>query len=149
MKSVLSLTFIVCSLFLGSITAKAVTPVSPPDEKAAGATAEAFFAGYLKALNSKSGDENVKWVAKTDLATPEYKKAFKKAMSNKELDSDPVIYAQDVPITPFKAQSTKVKGDSATVVVAAKYNPKETSKLKVTLAAKDGHWLVSKVEQAK
>lgn len=149
MKSILSLSLIVCSLFVGTITANAVMPVPPLDEKSASATAETFLADYLKSLADKAPDKNVKFVAKTTLATPEFKTAFKKAMANKELESDPVIFAQDVPITPFKAESSKVKGDSATVVVAAKYNPKETSKLKVTLVAKDGHWLVSKVDKAK
>jgi hypothetical protein len=150
MKFIFSLTtLIVGSFLLSSMPTQAETAAARLDGKAAGATAETFMAGYLKALNDKSPDGNVKWVAKTNLATPEFKASFKKAMADKELESDPVIFAQDVPITPFKAESTKVKGDSATVMVAAKYNPKETSTIKVTLVAKEGHWLVSKVAQGK
>jgi hypothetical protein len=150
MKSILSLsTLVITSLFLSMMPAQAETACAPPDGKAAGAAAEEFFAGYLKALDDKSPDGNVKWVVKTKLAAPEFKAAFKKAMNDKELESDPVIFAQDVPITPFKAESVKVKGDNATVVVVARYNPKETSTIKVSLVAKDGHWLVAKVAQGK
>jgi hypothetical protein len=144
MKSLLSfLSLIVCSLCLSAISAQAVMPVNPLDGKAASATAETFLADYLNYLKSENNKTDA--VAKSKLVTPEFKKAYKKAMADKELDSDPVIFAQDVPITPFKAESSKVKGDTATVVVMAKYNAKEKSRLTVTLVAKDGHWLVSKV----
>ena len=121
-----------------------------PDGKVASATAETFFAGYLKTLKTDAPpNKNEPFVAKSKLVTPEFKAAFKKAMADKELESDPVIFAQDVPITPFKAESSKVKADTATVVLTAKYNPKETSTIKVTLMAKGGHWLISKVAKGK
>lgn len=143
MKSILSLTtLIACSLLFSSM-AQAEKPAPALDEKSASAAAETFLAGYLKFLKSEA--KNDEFVAKSKLVTPEFKAAYKKAMADKELDSDPVIFAQDVPITPFKAESSTVKGDTAIVRVAAKYNPKDTSKLNVTLVAKDGHWLVSKI----
>ena len=138
------LTLIASSLIFANVTARAVTPVNPLDEKSAGAAAETFLAGYLNDLKSES-KKDAHFVAKSNLVTPEFKASYKKAMADKELESDPVIFAQDVPITPFKAESSKVKDNTATVVVAAKYNPKETSKLKVTLVAKDNQWLISKI----
>ena len=149
MKSVLSLTTLLIATFFSSLTAQAETAAAPLDGKSAGTAAELFLAGYIKSIDGKKPlDSNTAWVAKTKLATPEFKAAFKKAMSDKELEVDPVIFAQDVPITPFKAESSKVKGDTATVVVSGKYNEKEFSKLKVTLVAKDGRWLVSKIARA-
>ena len=143
MKTIFSFTtLIVASLLLSCLPTHAET-CPQLDGKSAGATAETFFAGYLKALND--GEKSAAFVAKTKLATLAFKAAFKKAMADKQLGSDPVIFAQDVPITPFKAESAKVKEDVATVVVTAKYNPKETSTINVTLVAKDGQWLVSKV----
>jgi hypothetical protein len=144
MRPILSLaSLVIASLLLSCITAQAEATAAPLDGKSAGAAAETFLAGYLKA-----GARNSEWVARTKFATPEFKAAFKKAMADKELGSDPVLFAQDVPTTPFKAESSQVKGDTAIVVLAAKYD-KETSKLKVTLVAKDGHWLVSRTAQAK
>ena len=151
MKSLLSLTtLIITSLLLASLPAQAET-AAPLDSKAASATAETFYAGYLKTLkdDSPNNNKNEAFVAKSKLVTPEFKAAFKKAMNDKELESDPVIFAQDVPITPFKTDSAKVKGDTATVVLVARYNPKETSTIKVSLVAKDGQWLISKVAQGK
>jgi hypothetical protein len=143
------LTLLACSLVFSSMAAHAETTAPALDSKSASAVAETFLADYLKTLKSDARNDNEKFVAKSKLAAPEFKASYKKAMADKELDSDPVIFAQDVPITPFKAESSKVKGDTATVVVAAKYNPKEISRLKVTLVAKDGHWLVSKVARPK
>ena len=138
------LTLLASSLIFANMAAHAETPALPWNGPSPGATAETFLADYIK-----SDAKNSQFVAKTKLATPEFKAAFKKAMADKELESDPVIFAQDVPITPFKAESSKVKGDTATVLVAAKYNAKETSKLMVTLVAKDGQWLVSKIARPK
>jgi len=133
MKSVLSLTTLLIATFFSSLTAQAETAAAPLDGKSAGTAAELFLAGYIKSIDGKKPlDSNTAWVA----------------MSDKELEVDPVIFAQDVPITPFKAESSKVKGDTATVVVSGKYNEKEFSKLKVTLVAKDGRWLVSKIARA-
>jgi hypothetical protein len=146
MKSIFSLTILVIASFLACMPAPAGAAAKLLDGKSAGATAETFLAGYLPALGK---DKNSEFVAKSKLVTPEFKATFKKAMADKELESDPVIYAQDVPITPFKTESSKVTGDTATVVVAAKYNPKETSRLKVTLVAKNGLWLISKIDKAK
>jgi predicted lipid-binding transport protein (Tim44 family) len=146
MKSVLTLLFLttfLCGICLG---APAPAAAAAPDSKSAGTTAETFLAGYIPALNKS---KNSGFVGQSKLVTPEFKATFKKAMADKELESDPVIYAQDVPITPFKTASSKVKGDTATVVVTAKYNPKETSKLKVTLVAKNGAWLITRIQQAK
>jgi len=141
------LTLLASSLIFSSMAAHAETATQSLDSKSAGAAAETFLAGYLNYLKSESRD--TKFVAKSKLVTPEFKASYKKAMADKELESDPVIFAQDVPITPFKTESSKVKGDAASVVVAAKYNPKETSKLQVTLVAKEGQWLVSKIARAK
>ena len=144
MKSILSLAaWVVCSAFVFSLTDQARAATPQLDDKAAGVATEVFLAGYLKAEGT-----NNDWIAQSKLVTPEFKAAFKKAMSAKEIAVDPVLYAQDVPSSPFKAQSSKVKGDTASVVVTAKYGDKPYS-LKVALVAKDGHWLVSKTAPAK
>lgn len=147
MKSALSLTALFFATLLSCMISRAETAAASLDGKSAGTAAETFLAGYIKELVKNS--DHTAWVAKTKLATPEFKAAFKKAMSDKELEVDPVIFAQDVPITPFKAESSKVKGDTATVLVVGKYNEKEFSRLTVTLVAKDGKWLVSKVARLK
>lgn len=144
MKSIRSLgALIVCSLLLSCVSSQGDTKAPSLGDKSAGAAAEVFLADYIKA-----DDKNSEWVAKTKLATPEFKAAFKKAMASDEVDSDPVLFAQDIPNTPFKAESAQVKGDTATVVVAAKFGDMPF-KLKVTLLAKEGHWLVSKTAPAK
>ena len=140
------LTLLACSLVFAGMAAQAETSAPALDGKSASAVAETFLAGYVKDTKS---EKDTHFVAKSKLVTPEFKAAYKKAMADKELDSDPVIFAQDVPVTPFKAESSKVKGDTATVVVAGKYNPKETSRLQVSLVAKDGQWLISKIARAK
>ena len=144
MKSILRLAaLIVCSLLVSCQSDRAGTVAPQLDGKSAGAAAEAFLAGYIK-----SDAKNSAWVAQTKLMTPEFKAAFKKAMADEEVDADPVLHAQDVPTTPFKARSSNVKGDTATVVVAAKFGDKPY-KLKVTLVAQGGHWLVSKTAPAR
>ena len=148
MKSIHYLSTLFIAALLSCITVRAETPAAPLDSKSAAAAAETFFAAYIKEL-SKQATDHTAWVAKTKLATPEFKASFKKAMADKNLEVDPVIDAQDVPITPFKAESTHVKGDAATVLVAGKYNEKEISRLQVTLVAKDGHWLIAKIARPK
>lgn len=144
MKSIhFSGVLIVCALVLSCVSVPAETKAPPLDGTSAGAAAEVFLAGYIKA-----DDKNSEWVAKTTLATPEFKAAFKKAMASEEVDADPVLFAQDVPSTPFKAESAQVKGGTATVIVTAKFGD-TPFKLKVTLVAREGRWLVSKTERAK
>lgn len=143
MKSILPLgALAVCSLLL-SCTATQPAAKTSLDSESASTAAETFLAGYIK-----SDAKNSDWVARTELATPGFKAAFKKAMASTEVDADPVLFAQDVPSTRFKAESSQVKGDTATVLVAAKFGDKPY-RLKVTLVAKDGHWLVSKTAPAK
>ena len=144
MKSSLHLVaVVVCSLSVLCLAGEARGATAQLDDKSAGAAAEAFLAGYIKA-----DAKNVEWVAKTPLVTPEFKAAFKKARAAESVDADPVLFAQDVPSTPFKAESSKVKGDTAAVLVAAKFADKP-HKLKVMLVAQGGHWLVSKTAAAK
>ena len=112
------------------------------EEAAAKAAAEAFLAGYIKA-----DADNVAWVAKSKLVTPEFKAAFKKAMAAEVVDADPVLFAQDVPSTPFKAAAASVKDGKATIQVVAKFSD-EPYKLTVTLVSKGGQWLVSKTAAA-
>ena len=69
-------------------------------------------------------------------------------MAAEAVDADPVLLAQDVPSTPFKAESSKVTGDTATVLVAAEFAGKP-HKLKVMLVAQGVHWLVSQTASAK
>lgn len=144
MKSILHLAALVaCSLSVFCLAGEARGATAQLDEKSAGAAAETFLAGYIKA-----DAKNREWVARSPLVTPEFKAAFKKAMASELVDADPVLFAQDVPSTPFKAESSKVKGDAATVVVVAKYSGKPY-RLKVTLVAQGGHWLVSRTAPAK
>lgn len=116
---------------------------SKNDDAKVEAAAEAFLAGYIQ-----SDAKNVEWVANSKLVTSEFIAAFKKAMASELVDADPVIFAQDIPSTPFKATSSSVKGEVAMVKVSAKFG-EDPFKLTVTLVSKDGHWLVSKTAPLK
>ncbi len=144
MKSILHFyALVVCSLLVSCMTDKSGKSASQLDCKSAGAAAEAFLAGYIM-----SDARNSEWVANSPLVTTEFKATFKRAMKLENWAVDPVIFAQDIPTTPFKAESSTVKGGTATVLVAAKFSD-HSYKLKVMLVAKDGHWLVSKTAPVK
>ena len=141
---------IICSLFATPLPSraepetKAPGKAAPAGDKKAEAAAEVFLAEYIKA-----DAKNVEWMAKSKLVTKEFKDAFKKEMTAEEVDADPVLFAQDVPSTPFKAVSSTVKGKVAKVVVAAKFG-EEPYRLRVTLVStKDGEWLVAKTAPSK
>lgn len=123
---------------------KPAAKVAPAGDKKAEAAAEVFLAEYIKA-----DAKNVEWMAKSTLVTKEFKDAFKKEMTAEEVEADPVLFAQDVPSTPFKAVSSTVKGKVAKVVVAAKFGDEPYRLLVTLVSTKEGEWLVAKTAPSK
>lgn len=105
--------------------------------------AEKFYAGYVAQVDANK-DTKV-WVAKSDLVTDKFKKAYAKVMNAEEVDADPVLNAQDIPTKPFKAQKPEINIDTAIVVLVSWFGESE-HKLKVRLVKKDGAWLMDVVE---
>ena len=104
-----------------------------------GQVTEKFYAGYVAAVEANK-DTKV-WVAQSKLVTGNFKKAYAKIMNAEEIDADPVLNAQDIPSTPFKAEKPQITGDAATVVVVSSFG-EDKHKLKVKLVQKDGAWLL-------
>jgi lipoprotein-anchoring transpeptidase ErfK/SrfK len=104
MKTLFLLLAVVASLFAS------LPLLADDDAKAAGdagVVAEKFYAGYVAQVEGNK--DTKKWVAGSKLVTPNFKKAYAKAMSAKEVDADPVLNAQDVPTKPFKAEKPEIK----------------------------------------
>lgn len=113
-----------------------------------GKTAEQFYAGYLILVNAEK--DTMSWVAKSQLATKNFKKFYAKQMHSESVEVDPVLQAQDTPTTPFKAIKTTIdgQGSKATVVLDAKYS-NETEKLSIGMVRTDGVWQVDSVSTVK
>lgn len=110
-----------------------------------GVVAEKFFAGYLAQVEA---DKDTKaWVAKSKMASKEFKAAYKKAMSAEEVDADAVIQAQDTPTSPFKAGAPVIKDTKATVTLTAKFG-EDAHKVNVQLVQQEGAWLIQKISLA-
>ena len=110
-----------------------------------GVVAEKFFAGYLAQMEA---DKDTKtWVAKSKLASKEFKAAYKKAMSAEEVEADAVTQAQDTPTSPFKAGEPAIKDTKATVTLTAKFGD-EAHKVNVQLVQQEGAWLIQKITLA-
>ena len=110
-----------------------------------GAIAETFLAGYIKTM--EANEDVVAWVAASELATESFKAAYKKAVSVPDIESDPVLHAQDVPTGAFKAEKVTVKAKTAAVPVTAKFGD-TPHKLVVSLVEEKGQWLISKIDPA-
>jgi hypothetical protein len=63
-----------------------------------------FFSVYIHLLNAWAdqtdkenldGDPTNDWIKNNSYLTPEFKRAYKKVMSDPELDSNPILDAQD------------------------------------------------------
>jgi hypothetical protein len=114
-----------------------------------GKAAEKFYAGYVALLDANKDTKS--WVAKSKLVTADFKKSYVKKMSPKEgdaLDSDPVLQAQDVPTSPFKAGKPTIKDNKATVILSAKFGS-DTGRVNVQLVLTEGVWLVDRVQAGK
>lgn len=110
-----------------------------------GVVAEKFFAGYLAQVEA---DKDTKaWVAKSKMASKEFKAAYKKAMSAEEIEADAVTQAQDTPTSPFKAGKPVIKESKATVALTAKFGD-DAHKVNVQLVQQDGAWLIQKITLA-
>jgi uncharacterized protein YdbL (DUF1318 family) len=110
-----------------------------------GVVAENFFAGYVTQVEA---DKDTKaWVAKSKMASKNFKADYKKAMSAEYVDADPVIQAQDTPTGPFKAGRPVIKDTKATVVLTAKFG-EDDHKVNVQLAQQEGAWLIQKISPA-
>ena len=114
-----------------------------------GKAAEKFYAGYVALVEANK--ETQSWVAKSKLVTADFKKFYLKKMSPKggeAIDCDPVLQAQDVPTTPFKAGKPAIKDNRATVILTAKFGS-DTGKVSVQMVLTDGVWLVDRVQASK
>ena len=111
-------------------------------------TAEQFYAGYLALVKTEKDTRS--WVAKSNIVTAHFKRWYAKQMSDKSVEADPVLEAQDTPTTPFKAIKTTIdgQGSKATVIVTAKYSD-ETEKLSIRMVRTDGVWQVDSVSAVK
>jgi hypothetical protein len=107
------------------------------------AVAEKFYAGYVAQVDANK--DTKAWVAQSKLATANFKKTYAKAMSDEELDADPVLNAQDIPTKPFKAEKPEIKDDKATVVLTAAFGDHK-HKVTAKLVKVDGVWLLDAVE---
>jgi hypothetical protein len=107
------------------------------------AVAEKFYAGYVAQVDANK--DTKAWVAKSELVTGKFKKAYAKAMSAEELEADPVLNAQDIPNKPFKAEKPEIKDDTATVVLTAAFG-EDKHKVTAKLVKVDGVWLLDAVE---
>jgi hypothetical protein len=107
------------------------------------AVAEKFYAGYVAQVDANK--DTKAWVAKSKLVTGKFKKAYAKAMSDEELDADPVLNAQDIPSKPFKVEELAIKNDNATVVLTAAFGDHK-HKVTAKLLKVDGVWLLDAVE---
>lgn len=105
--------------------------------------AEKFHAGYVAQVDANK-DTRI-WVAKSELVTEKFKKAYAKIMNAEEVDADPVLNAQYIPTKPFEAGKPEINVDTATVVVVSSFGEDER-KLKVKLVKKDDVWLLDVVE---
>jgi hypothetical protein len=96
-------------------------PLFAADDAAAdpGTAAEKFYAGYVAQVEANK--DTKKWVAGSKLVTANFKKAYAKAMSAKEVDADPALNAQDVPSKPFKAGKPEIEDTTATVVLVTAF----------------------------
>ncbi len=110
-----------------------------------GSIAETFLAGYIKTM--EANEDVVAWVAASELVTETFKATYKKAVSVPDIDSDPVLHAQDVPTGAFKAEKVTVKEKAATVPVTATFGD-TPHKLVVSLVEEKGQWRISKVAAA-
>ena len=130
-------------LFFLCIPSIAADPADGPDK-----AAEKFYAGYV-ALAEKLKDTK-SYVAKSKLASADFKKSYAKKMSAKESvgDGDPVMQAQDTPTNPYKAGKAVIKDNKATVILSAKFGD-ITGKVSVQMILKDGVWQVNAVNEAK
>ncbi|HWB06996.1 MAG TPA: hypothetical protein VG796_28495 [Verrucomicrobiales bacterium] len=140
MKTLFLLIAIITSLFTS-------LPIFAADDaKAAGdpgTVAEKFYAGYVAQVEANK--DTKKWVAGSKLVTANFKKAYAKAMSAKEVDADPVLNAQDVPSKPFKAEKPAIKDTTATVVLVTSFG-KDKHQVTATLKKVDGVWLLESVK---
>lgn len=140
MKTLFLLIAVVASLLttLPSLAADDANAAADP-----GTVAEKFYAGYVAQVEANK--DTKKWVAGSKLVTPNFKKAYAKAMSAKEVDADPVLNAQDVPSKPFKAGKPEIKDTTATVVLVTSFG-RESHKVTATLRKVDGVWLLDSVK---
>ena len=122
------------SLIALLFTALSATAADGPDK-----VAEKFYAGYVATVDSNKDTKT--WVAKCELVTANFKKAYAKAMNAEEVEADPVLNAQDIPSKPFIAEKPEITGDAATVVVVSSFG-EEKHRLKVRLVKVDGIWLL-------
>jgi len=142
MARTLSILAVIFALFIHVPAIAGKAPEGP------GKAAEEFYAEYLVLVNANK--ETTSWIAKSKLVTTEFKKYYAKQMSpkNDSVESDPVLQAQDTPTSPFKAGKTVIKDNKATVILTAKFD-KDTDKVSVQMALKDGVWLVDMVRPGK
>jgi hypothetical protein len=138
MKTLCLLIALFASLF-------APLPSLAADDAAAdpAAVAQKFYAGYVAQVEANK--DTKKWVAASKLVTPNFKKAYAKAMNAEEVDADPVLNAQDVPSKPFKAQKPDIKDTTATVVLVTSFG-KEKHQVTAKLVKAGGLWLLDSVK---
>ena len=114
-----------------------------------GKAAEKFYASYLALVNANK--DTMSWVANSKLVTTNFKKFYLKKMTPKEgdvIDCDPILQAQDVPTSPYKAEKPTIKDNKATVILTAKFGS-DTGKVIVQMVLASGVWLVDMVRPGK
>jgi hypothetical protein len=90
------------------------------------------------------GDPTNDWIKNNSYLTPEFKQAYKKVMSDTELDSDPILDAQDWPSEPFEAKSVEIKGAHASAKVSSKAFPDHIIRV---FLVKRGKWLINSTNE--
>ncbi|MGB8356479.1 MAG: hypothetical protein WCD79_21450, partial [Chthoniobacteraceae bacterium] len=134
---------VIATLFVHCLAVAGEPPEGP------GKAAEKFYAEYLVLVNANKA--TTPWIAKSKLVTAAFKKYYAKEMSPKNgdpVESDPVLQAQDVPTSPFKAGKVVIKENKATVSLSAKFD-NDTDNVSVQMVLKDGVWLVDMVRAGK
>ncbi len=132
-------------LFLGlGLTGGVAVQAEDEDSEEAVEVAQAFYDGYMKALNSSS--DTVVYVKKSKLVTPAFKKAYAKFME--EPDSDPIICGQDYPDKGFTAGKPIVKGTRARVTMNSRDKSFPVTFNVVLVNGEEG-WLLAETQDLK
>lgn len=130
-------------LIFAAIGTSHANPASE-EKKAVTAVAEQFYAQYNEHIENTDD-----LIQKSKLLTPEFKKAYAKAMKSEELDADPVLEAQDNLPSPAKAKAVTVKGETATVTLKLSKTSESGGGWSsvVYLVKRDGVWLIHGTNQ--
>ncbi len=136
---------IICLLALFVVSFSTLPVFAADPAESPGVVAEKFFAGYLAQMEADKDTQA--WVANSTMASEDFKKAYKKAMSAEEIEADAVLQAQDTPTSPFKAGEPDIKDAKATVALTAKFGD-DAHKVNVQLVLQEGSWLIQGITLA-